>query len=130
MIATDEQNLHDDENTKKCKKRFSFDEDQILKNSVSEFGDNDWDKIALLLPGRSSRQCRDRWNKYLSGNTDFSKWTKEEDELLISLIHNYGNKWSKIATIIKGKNKISIKNRYKQLLSQLPFQAFFKTLGF
>lgn len=103
---------------KQPRKQFTFEEDKMLKKAVSDIGDNDWEKVATLLPNRTPRQCRDRWNKYLSPNIRGSMWTDEEDQLLLSLIQKYGNKWSKIATFIKGRSDISIKNRYKQLVSQ------------
>lgn len=103
---------------KQPRKQFTFEEDKMLKKAVSDVGDNNWDKVASLLPNRTPRQCRDRWNKYLSPNIRGSMWTDEEDQLLLSLIQTYGNKWSKISTFIKGRSDISIKNRYKQLVSQ------------
>ena len=45
-------------------------------------------------------------------------WTDEEDQLLLSLINNFGNKWTKIASFFKGRSDINIRNRYKHLLSK------------
>lgn len=112
------QNITSDIKQKQPRKQFTFEEDKMLKKAVSDIGENAWEKVASLLPNRTPRQCRDRWNKYLSPNIRGSMWTDEEDQLLLSMIQKYGNKWSKIATFIKGRSDISIKNRYKQLVSQ------------
>ncbi|OHS96275.1 hypothetical protein TRFO_37578 [Tritrichomonas foetus] len=100
------------------RRQFTLEEDKILRQAIADFGENDWERISSLLPNRSARQCRDRWNKYLSPNVKDSMWTKEEDELLLSLLEKYGNKWSKIATFIEGRSDISIKNRYKQICNE------------
>lgn len=103
---------------KQPKKQFSFEEDKMLKKAVSDIGENNWDKVSNLIPNRTPRQCRDRWNKYLSPNISGLMWTDEEDQLLLSLINNFGNKWTKIASFFKGRNDINIRNRYKHLLSK------------
>ena len=117
------------------RRQFTFEEDKILKEAVKEYGDSDWEKISSRLKNRTPRQCRDRWNKYLSPNVRDSMWTDEEDQILLNLIEKYGNKWSKISTFLNGRSDISIKNRYKQILAQnnssinnvIPMQNNFNT---
>lgn len=103
---------------KPFRRPFTFEEDQILINNASDSRQNDWEKISSLLHDRTPRQCRERWNKFLSSNINNIKWTKDEDDLLLSLINIYGIKWAKIASTMKGKSRINVKNRYKQLISQ------------
>lgn len=45
--------------------RWNPDEDQLLRNSVERNGTGNWDKVAQMVPDRSSQQCRQRWSKYL-----------------------------------------------------------------
>ncbi|SAM04089.1 hypothetical protein [Absidia glauca] len=45
--------------------RWNPDEDQLLRNSVERNGTSNWDKVAQMVPDRSSQQCRQRWSKYL-----------------------------------------------------------------
>ncbi|KAI8339642.1 hypothetical protein BC941DRAFT_511990 [Chlamydoabsidia padenii] len=45
--------------------RWNPDEDQLLRASVEKNGTSNWDKVAQLVPDRSSQQCRQRWSKYL-----------------------------------------------------------------
>jgi hypothetical protein len=46
--------------------RFFPEEDKLLKRLVIEFGSDDWDRIAAVVPNRNSRQCKDRWQNYLA----------------------------------------------------------------
>ncbi|CAO3599140.1 unnamed protein product [Absidia cylindrospora] len=45
--------------------RWTPDEDQLLRSSVFKNGTGNWDKVAQMVPDRSSQQCRQRWSKYL-----------------------------------------------------------------
>jgi hypothetical protein len=62
--------------------RFRPDEDRLLYQLVQQFGLSDWRSIAVRLPGRSIRQCRDRWQHYLATSALYTPWTPDEDQLL------------------------------------------------
>jgi hypothetical protein len=49
--------------------RFIPEEDALLRQLVTSFGPNNWERIAQYFPDRNVRQCRDRWNHYLTPNT-------------------------------------------------------------
>jgi hypothetical protein len=49
------------------KGKFSAAEDIQLKDAVQTHGDKDWVAISLLVPGRTKKQCWNRW-KYLDPN--------------------------------------------------------------
>ena len=63
---------------------------------------------------RSPRQCRERWRYFFAAWTNV-QWTKEEDNLLITLFYQYGSNWGRICTHFINRNAISVKNRYKFL---------------
>jgi hypothetical protein len=46
------------------------DEDSKLKEAVKTYGGKNWVAIAALVPGRTKRQCYDRWNDILEPNID------------------------------------------------------------
>jgi hypothetical protein len=46
---------------------FSQEEDEKLKELYTRFGKN-WSRIAVQMPGRTPRACRDRWQFYLGGS--------------------------------------------------------------
>ena len=70
------------------------------------------------MPGRSGRQCRDRYKNYLAQGFFNGEWTKEEDELLFKKFVEFGTHWSKIATFFKNRNANSLKNRWNYFLSK------------
>jgi len=92
---------------------FTAEEDELLKQKVSQFGTNAWHDIETQIPGRSARQCRERWNHYLSPEVENGPWTPEDDQLLLSYYHNRGPKWTVIAKQFNKRTANSIKNRIK-----------------
>ena len=89
-------------------------ESNCAKEGGKAAGRISWLEVAKQVPGRSSKQCRDRW---LSINPDVDKreWTQEEDELLIALYQKYQNRWVKIASNFNGRNDNMIKSRFRAL---------------
>ncbi|OHT16643.1 Myb-like DNA-binding domain containing protein [Tritrichomonas foetus] len=73
-------------------------EDQVILNFVQTNGDKDWAKLALLLNGRTGKQCRERFKNHLDPNLVRNPWTPEEDQHLIDLHSQYGNQWTKISS--------------------------------
>lgn len=41
-----------------------------------------WPRIAAQLPGRSGKQCRERWHNQLDPSVSRDSWTEEEDKIL------------------------------------------------
>lgn len=98
--------------SKKTKNKFTENEDNIIKKFVDEFGAHTWGRITPLLPGRTPRQVRERWVNYLSPAITHDPWTKEEDELIMKLVANFGKKWAYISRSFNQRTDVSIKNRY------------------
>ena len=101
---------------KSRKFKFTAEEDMNLKKLVGKHGTNKWSFIAKLLHGRTPRQCRDRWNHYLSHESKELAWTEEDDEQLMRLYNEVGTKWTMIATHFEGRNAVSIRNRACRLI--------------
>jgi hypothetical protein len=53
-----------------------------------------WNKISELLPGRTAKQCRDRFASVLDPSINKDDWTVEEDVKILALQKRYGNKWA------------------------------------
>jgi hypothetical protein len=100
------------------KMKFTTDEDFLLGRCIVQFGANNWDIAASLLPGRSARQCRERWTKYLSPTNSFEPFTPEEDRLLMQLHAQWGSKWMKMSQFFKNRTDITLKNRWLVLMRQ------------
>jgi hypothetical protein len=95
---------------------FTTEEDAKLAELVAQHGEHAWQEIERLLPGRSSRQCRERWNLYLSPAVANQPWTADEDMLLMRLYSVIGPKWTLIAKSFPKRTANNIKNRQKQML--------------
>lgn len=107
--------------TKGTRRKFSEEEDNLLKQLVNKYGIKEWDKIAQKMPGRTGRQCRDRYTNYLVNGFFHGQWSKFEDELLLAKYMEFGPRWSKIKTFFNNRNANSIKNRWNYFVSrQLP----------
>ncbi|KAK2650383.1 hypothetical protein Ddye_017872 [Dipteronia dyeriana] len=79
-------------------------EDNILSLALQKFKAKSWKSIAENLPGRTSVQCLHRWQKVLDPNLVKGPWNKEEDDLLVELVREQGNKkWSEISNRFPGR---------------------------
>jgi predicted unusual protein kinase regulating ubiquinone biosynthesis (AarF/ABC1/UbiB family) len=92
----------------KKKSRFCPLEDSQLKNIVEKYGTKDWNFISSLINNRNPRQCKDRWEKFLSPQVDQSPWTKEEDHLLIQKRNELGPHWIKISLFFPTRTDVSV----------------------
>ena len=71
-----------------------------------------WGEIAKLLPGRLTKQVRERWQNHLDPSLLKTPWSAEEDFLLVSLQALLGNRWNEIARAFRGRSENAIKNRW------------------
>lgn len=90
-------------------------EDQILKAAVSKYGLTQWARVASLLPKKTAKQAKARWNEYLNPTINRRDWSKEEDEKLLGLAKLLPHQWRSIAPII-GRTATQCVERYQQLL--------------
>ncbi|EPS34780.1 hypothetical protein PDE_09744 [Penicillium oxalicum 114-2] len=74
-----------------------------------------WNDIALLLPGRTNKDCRKRWSKI---QTDIQKgvWKRDEDERLRHAVQQLGFKWSRVAAMVRCRNADQCAKRWQQVL--------------
>jgi hypothetical protein len=63
------------------------------------------------LPGRTARQCRERWAHYPNPGVRPDPWTAAEDRLLIEMVNEEGFAWATIAHWFRGRSDNAIKNR-------------------
>ncbi|OHS98191.1 Myb-like DNA-binding domain containing protein [Tritrichomonas foetus] len=95
--------------------KFSDREDDKLKVLVEQEGPHKWTKIASKMPGRTAKQCRDRYQNYLSPYLINGAWTPEEDFKLHQAIRQYGKKWKQISQFFPKRSHNNVKNRYNSL---------------
>lgn len=51
------------------------------------------DVARLLGNGRSSKQCRERWNTVLKKGIQKGAWTEDEEELIKDMYQTFGGKY-------------------------------------
>ena len=101
-------------------------EDDTLKTLIVARGARSWSVIAkeinsLIHNGlniRQGRQCRERWFNHIDPDLNKGLWSQAEDELLLSLQVQLGNKWSEISKELKGRTENAVKNRWKSLIKK------------
>lgn len=114
---TNKKETHQEKST--LRKRFTEEEeDRILKYVIQTLGIHNWTEVSKYLPGRTGRQCRDRYNNYLFKDISFHPWTEEEDQIILNKYLIYGNHWSKISTFLVGRSGNNVKNRWHKYLSK------------
>lgn len=101
--------------TRKARQTFTTAEDELLTQLVGKLGEYDWNAVAQQMPGRTPRQCRDRWKGYLAPNLSSEEWSRQEDQMLIEHFNKHGPRWSMISSFIKGRSEVAVKNRWKLL---------------
>ncbi|OHT01268.1 Myb-like DNA-binding domain containing protein [Tritrichomonas foetus] len=92
--------------------KFTIDDDATLRRLVAKYGENNWNQIALMMPGRKPRQCKERWMNYLTPSLNTSKWIESEDQLLLEKVSELGFKWVKISKFFENRTDQMVKNRF------------------
>jgi Myb-like DNA-binding domain len=125
-----------DRSDEQCKKRWerlrdlsiwTSEEDNLLKIAMQECG-YDWERISLRLT-RTPFKCRQRWNllwnsieqngerdRYYMHNK--KSWTDDEDDRLMKLQHQNGNRWTYFLQFFPGRSSHQVAHRWKTLHRQ------------
>jgi hypothetical protein len=115
-----EQRLSDpSKKLRKKKEGFSSEEDARLREIVSQLGTQAWGAIADNLPGRTARQCRERWKLYLAPEVNNDGWTLDEEQKLLQTYFAMGPRWTLIANTFPNRTANNIKNKTKQCLRRM-----------
>jgi hypothetical protein len=86
-------------------------EDAKMLELMKKYGQS-WAMISSLMDGRTGKQVRDRYLNKLRPNIKCGDWSLEEDEMLVALCKEIGNRWSLIANHLPGRTEGQVKNRY------------------
>jgi hypothetical protein len=110
------------------KVRFTRDQDERIRDLFEEqhFG---WKEVANEIPGKTAKQCRERYQNFLAPTLDRRPWTPLEDAQLIQWHHFYGSNWNSIATYFPGRTNNDVKNRYNGHLRGVEMEAFLAVMA-
>uniref|UniRef100_A0A7S0ZHF9 Uncharacterized protein n=1 Tax=Timspurckia oligopyrenoides TaxID=708627 RepID=A0A7S0ZHF9_9RHOD len=98
-------------------RRWTPEEDALIMNWVEKHGQQQWSVFSReVFDGiRTGPQLRARYIDVLNPQRKNDVWSEDEDQLLLRLHHEIGNKWSQISDYLTGRSANDVKNRFRLL---------------
>ena len=100
---------------------WSAEEDQKLVDFVTKYdgASKKWKQIANKLPGRTGKQCRERWYNLLDPTISKAPWSKDEDRIILTYQRDgNGSQWARMSQCMIGRTDNAIKNHWNSTLKR------------
>ena len=119
LRSTDDQS--DDYNHKKSRP-WSPVEDTRLLAGIIRYGLDNWSTVAMFVGNdRTRAQCSQRWSRGLNPRISKDTWSSEEENLLIQLVQQYGDKsWTKISSMLGNRSDVQCRYHFHQISKNQP----------
>lgn len=77
-------------------------EDAVLIEYVTKHGEGNWNAVQRNTGlARCGKSCRLRWANHLRPNLKKGAFSPEEEKLILELHAQYGNKWARMAALVR-----------------------------
>ena len=78
----------------------------MVRRLVHMHGTRSWTLVAQHLPGRTGKQCRERWHNHLDPSINKGPWSEEEDRVLKAGVEettgeNGTKDWEAVGTLLQ-----------------------------
>jgi hypothetical protein len=109
--------------TSERKGKWTAEEDRMLLHAAEKFAATRWKTIAGLIPGRTKKQCWNRWQYALDPSIvqtteRTGKWLTEEDDELVAGVQKYnGKNWDATAALVPSRTKRQCMDRWHKVLA-------------
>ncbi|KAI5495143.1 RNA polymerase II transcription regulator recruiting protein [Trichomonas vaginalis G3] len=97
------------------KHKFTLEDDNKLIDIIQHIGTSSWDEIAKRMGNRNKRQCKERWENYLSPEINSEPFTEQEDNLLLAKVKEIGTKWVALKKYFNKRTDAALKYRWQLL---------------
>jgi hypothetical protein len=110
-----------DQTTAHKKGKWTLEEDERLTEAVRKHAGNavrknagsNWVLVATLVPGRTNKQCMQRWVECLDPAINTGKWTREEDTKLTNALKEHGSSnWAAVAALVPTRTNVECRQRW------------------
>ena len=97
--------------------KWSQQEDDLLIKLYRENPKINWNDVSVNFNGKTPQQISERWSKVVNPDLVKGSWTRQEDELIIEFVRQYGTKnWTKLASFLPGRIGKQCRERWRNHL--------------